>query len=143
VPSAVVLDANVLVSAFVARSPTAMSRRALAVARARFTLCLSDAIEAELREVLLRPKFRRYGATPESVAAFLDGLAAADRVEPAERVTDCADADDNIYLEARLAGRATCIVTGDSDLLTLHPWRRIDILAPGDFVDRFAPVQGP
>lgn len=62
----IVLDANALVSAFVARSRISTSRRALGIARARFTICLSDAIEAELRQVLLRPKVSRYGATPPS-----------------------------------------------------------------------------
>lgn len=135
-----VLDANALVSAFVACSGASVSRRALGVARARFTLCLSDATEAELRRVLLRPKFGRYGATPETVAAFVDGIAAAAlRVEPVERVTDCRDPGDNPYLEAALAGAASVIVSGDPDLLVLTPWRGIEILTPAEFVRRFEP----
>ena len=52
----VVVDANVLVSAFTAGSRESVSRRAIGVARTRFTLCLSDAMEAEIRHVLARPK---------------------------------------------------------------------------------------
>ena len=44
---------------------------------------------------------------------------------PTETVQDCRDPDDNIYLELALAAQATTIITGDADLLTLHPWRDI------------------
>jgi len=127
-----VADANLIVSAFTAASAESPARRAFGLLRARFTLALSPAIEAEYREVLLRPKFRRYGATPETVSAFLDGLAAAAAwVEPVVRVAECRDPDDAIYLEVALAAGAVLIVSGDADLLALHPWRGIAILSPG------------
>jgi putative PIN family toxin of toxin-antitoxin system len=143
VPS-VLVDANVLVSAFTAGSRESVSRRAVGIARTRFTLCLSDAMEAEIRHVLARPKFRRYGATPETSALFVDGLvAAARRVEPTERVTDCRDPDDNMYLEAALACAAVVIVSGDPDLLVLRPWRGIEILSPAEFSERVGVGGGP
>lgn len=130
-----VADANLIVSAFTAAKARSPARLALGLLRARFTLCISAAIEAEYREVLLRPKFRRYGATPDLVATFVGGLAAAAiLVTPGESVTDCRDPDDAIYLEAALAGGAGLIVSGDQDLLALHPWRGIPILAPGTFL---------
>jgi len=33
-------------------------------------------------------------------------------------------------------GRADVIVTGDADLLALHPFRRIAILSPAEFLER-------
>ena len=36
-------------------------------------------------------------------------------------VTDCRDAKDNKFLELAIDGVATCIITGDQDLLVLHP----------------------
>ena len=33
-----------------------------------------------------------------------------------------------------MLGDATCIVTGDHDLLTMHPFRSIPILDPGTFL---------
>ncbi len=39
-------------------------------------------------------------------------------------------------LSCALAGRASAIVTGDRDLLRLHPFRGIDILAPAEFLAR-------
>ncbi len=132
----IVLDTNLLVSAFV--SPGAVASRALLLARVRFQLCFSSTLEAEVRGVLMRPKFRRYGASPEAVADFMDALLVrAARVEPTEAVTDCRDAKDNMVLDAALAGGATVIVSGDADLLVLHPWRNVAILPPAAFLTRF------
>ena len=46
------------------------------------------------------------------------------------------DADDDAVLTCALAAHAEIIVTGDKDLLVLHPWRDIDILNPAEAVRR-------
>lgn len=53
---------------------------------------------------------------------------------PSEPVTDCRDAKDNKYLELALASGAGIIVSGDADLLVLHPWRGVRILRPADYL---------
>ena len=55
--------------------------------------------------------------------------------EPTVRVSDCRDPDDNPVLECALAGAAIAIVTGDRDLLDLHPYRGISILTPRQFLE--------
>jgi predicted nucleic acid-binding protein len=49
-------------------------------------------------------------------------------------VTDCRDPKDNKFLELALSGKATHIVSGDEDLLVLHPFRGILILMPQAFL---------
>jgi predicted nucleic acid-binding protein len=39
-------------------------------------------------------------------------------------------------LELAVDGRADLILTGDQDLLALHPFRGIPILTPGEFLAR-------
>lgn len=39
------------------------------------------------------------------------------------------------FLELAVSGRATHIVTGDSDLLALHPFQGIQILPPHSFLE--------
>ncbi|MBV9812051.1 MAG: putative toxin-antitoxin system toxin component, PIN family, partial [Acetobacteraceae bacterium] len=51
-----------------------------------------------------------------------------------ERVTDCRDNKDNKYLELALASGAGVIVSGDDDLLALHPWRGVRILRPAAYL---------
>lgn len=51
-----------------------------------------------------------------------------------ETVTECRDPRDNKFLELAVSGRATHIVTGDSDLLALHPFRGIIVVSPSSFL---------
>jgi predicted nucleic acid-binding protein len=48
----------------------------------------------------------------------------------------CRDARDDKLLELAVDGRADLIVTGDLDLLELHPFRGIAILTPNDYLQR-------
>ncbi len=47
------------------------------------------------------------------------------------------DPKDNKFLELALAGNATCIITGDKDLLVLNPFRNIQIISPKEFLEQF------
>ena len=111
-----------------------MPERALLLARTHETICLSLAVETEIREVLKRAKFHKYitDATRDRILDILG--AAALMFEPADQVTDCRDMKDNKYLELALAAGASIIVSSDEDLLVLDPWRGIRILRPVDYV---------
>jgi predicted nucleic acid-binding protein len=52
-----------------------------------------------------------------------------------EKIEICRDEKDNQYLELAINGQATCIVSGDSDLLVLNPFREIPILTIQEFLD--------
>jgi predicted nucleic acid-binding protein len=54
--------------------------------------------------------------------------------EPLVAVADCREMADNKYLELGLAAKAAAIVSGDQDLLVLHPLRGIAILRPADYL---------
>jgi len=47
----------------------------------------------------------------------------------------CRDPRDDKFLELAVDGRADLILTGDSDLLTLHPFRGIAILTPAQYLE--------
>ena len=126
------VDANTVVSA--ALNPSGAPRRAVALARAKGTIVLSEAVHAEIAEVLARPKFAR-ALTDDRRREIMELLSAAALwVEPRETVRDCRDGKDNRYLELALAARATAIVSGDEDLLVLNPWRGVRVLRPAEFL---------
>jgi uncharacterized protein len=128
----VVFDASSIVGA--ALKEDSLPERALLLARRHETICLSAAVQTEIREVLRRPKFQKF-ITDATRARILDILGAAASIfEPGEQVTDCRDKKDNKYLELALAAEASTIVSSDDDLLVLDPWRGIRILKPGDYV---------
>jgi putative PIN family toxin of toxin-antitoxin system len=134
----VVVDANVVISAGL--KPHSLSARAILLARSHATIVLSDAVEAEIRSVIARPKFEAYAVDLNLILGAIAAI--AERHEPDMRVTDCRAAKDNKYLELAAAVQAAMIVSGDDDLLVLHPWRGIDIVNAGDYVRRFEGAAG-
>ncbi len=129
----VVVDTNVLISArLIADSAPAQALEALRACGAR--LLFSGATLAELDTRLRKPKFRRY-VTEQEIAAFLDALAdIAVLREPEFAVNACRDPDDNAFLALALDGQADCIITGDQDLLVLHPFEGMPIFSPAEFL---------
>jgi len=98
-------------------------------------ILLSYAVLAELFEVLHREKFQRY-IDEEDIRRFLAALTReAVWVDVDVEVTACRDPKDDKFLSLAVSGSATHIVTGDADLLVLHPFRGIEIVSPGAFVD--------
>ncbi|MFT4192966.1 MAG: putative toxin-antitoxin system toxin component, PIN family [Comamonas sp.] len=95
---------------------------------------ISEETLAELREVLDRPKFDKY-VSREDRQQFLRLLGGVVRVVAInQRISACRDPKDDKFLDVALNGEAHVILTGDQDLLELHPFHGIDILKPGDFL---------
>ena len=128
----IVLDTNVVVSALLAHQ--SVPRQAFDRAAAEGTLLISAATIAELDEILRRPKFDKY-LSEEQRLEFLAGLVReADVVDIVDSITDCRDPRDNKFLELAVSGRASHIITGDDDLLALHPFRESAIVTPQAFL---------
>jgi hypothetical protein len=128
----VVFDTNVVVSAMLL--PLSVPRRALDRAMGEGRLLLSTATTTELNEVIHRPKFDQYLSEEERIEFLTTLVHEAELVNVVERVTDCRDPRDNKFLELAVSGRATHVVTGDSDLLVLHPFRGVSVVSPSVFV---------
>lgn len=129
-----VLDTNVLISRLL--MPGGVAARAVDRALAEGVLLVSDATLAELADVLARPKFDRYVsvADRQRFIELLGGVAR--RVSITHQLKLCRDPRDDMFLHVALNGEADAIVTGDADLLVLHPLHGIDILSPADFLAR-------
>ena len=85
-------------------------------------------------EVLARQKLDRY-VTLEERRQFLRQLARiAEFVPIIHVVRECRDPKDDKFLEVALNRRADVIMTGDADLLALHPWRDVDVLTPAHYL---------
>lgn len=123
-----VFDTNVLVSALLLSN--SKPRQALDLALTRGKLLLSFSVLAELCEVLSRKRFRKY-IDEEDIRTFVAVLTReAEWVDVDVRITACRDPKDDKFLELAVSGRATHVVTGDSDLLALHPFQGIIITTP-------------
>lgn len=91
----------------------------------------------ELTDVFLRPKFEKYALLSDRLAFTHELKNILVFHEITEPITACRDPKDNKFLELAVAANAACIVTGDNDLLVLHPFRNIPILNAADFMAQF------
>ncbi len=90
-------------------------------------ILLSFAVLAELYEVLSRKRFRRY-VDEEDIRSFVAALTReAQWVDVEAEIRACRDPKDDKFLELAVSGRATHLVTGDSDLLALSPFQCVEI----------------
>ncbi len=128
----VVVDTNALVSRLLL--PGAMPSQAVRKAVDEADLLVSDETLDELVDVLSRPKFDRY-VTVEERQKFVRFLGCiAERVSVIHPIRACRDPDDDKFLALAVSGDAEVIVTGDSDLLVLHPFRGIAIRTPASYL---------
>ena len=128
-----VLDTNVLVSA--ALFPSSLPGRVLEHVISYGCLLISANTASELRAVLFRPRLGRYLHAEEATEFLASVLKYAEPVEIVDSIAVCRDSRDDKFLELASSGLATHIVSGDQDMLALHPFRGIPILTPRDFLD--------
>ncbi|GEM_PF-1527967 len=88
----------------------------------------------ELDDVLRCPKFDVYLSEERRLTFLAALLREAEMVDVVNVVTACRDPKDNKFLELAVSGRATHIVSGDTDLLVLHPFRGIAEVNPRAFL---------
>lgn len=131
-----VFDNNAVVSALLFAE--SVPGRAFYAALDHGEVLVSPATFAELSDVLDRKKFDRYVTRAERDQFLVMLLGVATVVEITQEVHACRDPKDDKFLELALSGGASCLVTGDPDLLVLHPFRGVPILTPAQFLASFA-----
>lgn len=131
----VVIDTNALIS----RLLLAQSVPARAVDRALkdMEVVVSEATVQELVDVLSRNKWDRYVSIDDRQEFIRRLLQICTLVSVLSEIDDCPDPSDNHFLALALDAGASVILTGDRDLLGLHPWRNIRILTPGAFLEQY------
>lgn len=93
----------------------------------------------EFTDVIFRKKFDKYFFDDAERLEIIDKIETnAVLFFPKEIITSCRDAKDNKFLELAVAAIASCIISGDKDLLILHPFRNIPILTAADFLNIFS-----
>jgi len=131
-----VFDSNTIVSAFLFEQSS--PGLALKEALARGQVLLSIDVAEELADVLRREKFDRYVGRKIREEFLRALIRDSVYVEISETIQACRDSKDDKFLELAVSGGASHIVTGDDDLLALHPFRGISIVTPRQFLDLLA-----
>ena len=130
-----VFDANVLISALL--SPKSIAAKILNWAENNGTVLYSEATLTELISVLNRPKFSKY-ISPKDIAGLVIRIKAVWlSVEIINQIKLCRDPKDDKFIDIAINGEALHIITGDNDLLVLHPIETISVINPRNFLDEF------
>lgn len=128
-----VIDTNTLISAFL----TSNSKPKLAYDKAKELgfLVVSDATFDEFSEVFIRDKFDKFISLEIRLKIINEFKNLVVFLKTNETITACRDPKDNKFLELAVEANAACIITGDNDLLELHPFRNIPIVNAVDFLN--------
>ncbi|KKD38441.1 putative toxin-antitoxin system toxin component, PIN family [Limnoraphis robusta] len=135
----VVIDTNILVSSILIQS--SLPDIAFKAARKNGIILLSDVTSQELQEVLTRSKFDQYISLDIRYQFLTKIKLESEQIFISELIKECRDPKDNKFLEVAVNGNATYIITGDKDLLELHPFRGISILTPRQFLELIGEAQ--
>jgi putative PIN family toxin of toxin-antitoxin system len=134
--SKVVVDTNVLLSAALSSrgAPAELVDRLLAEGR----LIFSEATFAELESRIWKPKFDRYIPIERRKQILLELNSVAMWVEIPVAISIQAfsrDVKDDPFIHAALAAGASRLISGDDDLLCLHPLDKLHIVTPRAALD--------
>ncbi len=128
-----VFDTNTIISAVLLKK--SISRKVFDEALAQGKLLISLDTLNELNRVLRRKKFNEYVTEQERLRFLSALLRETELITVTSKVNECRDPDDDKFLELAVSGQANYIVTGDKDLLVLHPFRNISIVKPNQLMD--------
>jgi putative PIN family toxin of toxin-antitoxin system len=134
----VVVDTNVLISGLLSSTPT--PARAVEHAIQTAQLVASRETLRELFTTLLAARFDRYVSRERRERLLLRLISLVEIAVIVQEIRACRDPDDDKFLEAAVNGRADVLVSGDDDLLVLHPFREIAILSAAEYLKRNAPA---
>ncbi len=134
--SRVVLDTNILISAFLL-SENSTAARVYYKIKATSEIVVSEDVFKEFTDVFMRSKFDKYLSADKRLLILDDLRFSVKFITVLNAIYACRDPKDNKFLELAVSAGADCIVTGDEDLLVLNPFGGIPILTPAEFLNQF------
>jgi len=114
-----VFDTNSLISAVLFEN--SKNAKALDKGMLKGSLAISVKTIRELSDVIFREKFDPY-LTDDDRLEFIAKIQSKSRIfSPTISIQECRDPKDDKFLELAVTCGASCIISGDKDLLVLHP----------------------
>lgn len=129
-----VFDTSVLISAALGDGPC---RHAFEEAQKIGQIVRSEDTFLELVQTLEKPRLQKYLNPNDKIEFLANFLLLTKSIAITEKIYECRDPKDNIFLELVFSSKANALITGDGDLLILHPFREIPILTVSGFLNYF------
>ena len=128
----IILDTNLLISR--ALTPSSLTASAVRMIIDHCDLLVSQATMDEFATVLNRIQSKGYIKQDEALTLITSYKEMVEWVPILEKVQECRDPGDDKFLELAVNGQAEYLITGDKDLLVLHPFRKTQIFTAKDFI---------
>ena len=128
----VVVDTNIWISFLIGKTIAGLSN---AIINNSVQILFSEELFDELIEVLNRPKFKKYFSTEDIYELVSLINTKVEWIKITNHFNDCRDPKDNFLLDLIVSGKADYLVTGDDDLITLNPYKNVNILHYRDFTE--------
>ena len=131
----IVLDTSVLISS--ALFPGSIPDQAVICAFEAFDVVVSTAMLDELRTSLKKRRHIKYASVAARMS-YADAFEAqALKLAVTTSIVACRDPKDDKVLELAVTAGVPIIISGDKDLLTMNPFRSIEIMSPRQFLEEF------
>lgn len=134
----IILDTNVIISALC--FPFSKPRQIFDLSKEIGIILFSEETFQELQTVLLKTKFDKYITTELRQQFLKDFKLLCLEVKIIEKIAICRDIKGDKFLELATSGFANYLVTGDSDLLVLNPFRNTQIIKPDPFLNELLQI---
>ena len=130
----VILDTNVFVSGVFFTGPPYRILQAWRDSKVRFIISKDILEEYDRVGKILAKQFPSIELQP-----FIDLVTVTAEMVPSIRLTEpiCEDPDDDMFIACALAAKCKCIISGDKHLLKMSGFRKIKVLSPRAFVDKY------
>ena len=127
----VIIDSNVLVS--ILKGSKKLLPIYLAFRNKKFILVVTPQLLKELAAVLYRPRLKIDAKDIKELFRVIKERSLY--IKPSGKPLDlCRDPEDDFILQAALEAKADMVVTGDKDLLVLHPFKNTPVITPAMMV---------
>jgi len=128
----VILDTNLLISR--ALTPNSLIASAVRMIIDHCQLLASQSTVDELIRVLTRVQTKGYVTEDEVHKLIVSYKEIVEWIPIIDKIVECRDPKDDMFLELAVNGEAEYIITGDKDLLVMNPFRGIKIQTAKDFI---------
>ena len=133
----VVLDTNVLVSAFISERGIPAEILDVVITLQETKLVLSEEILREFSEVMNREEVKsRFAYSEEQIFAFEEAIRSVAEIVKIESMVKFVEDDpaDDIVVNTALDGNADYIISGDAHLLKLRKFGKVQVVSPRGFL---------
>jgi len=131
----IVIDTNVLVSALLNSNSNEGKVYYHIIENEK--VVLSQDLFNEYTRTISKTKFKKYFDIEEISEALALLLEVGKIIKTKSKIFDCRDAKDNKLLELAVDSKANYIISGDDDLLSLNPYKKIKIITARQFMEKF------